>query len=348
MDTVKWPARASDFLAELGRNDIQVWAEGDRLRCNAPAGALTAELRDQLRDRKADLLEFLQTAASAARQQPAVVPLQTRGNRTPAYGIPGHPGDVFAFADLVKHLGNDYPFYGMQPPGLDGKSEPLESVEAIAAYHVDQIQAFQPKGPYIIVGYCGGGAMAYHMTKLLVERGATVSVLAMFGTPYPATLKALPTFLFNVKYWTGRVFLHLREIWKMSSFKERRQYLADRFRARVAQIRKDNEPLPDDPMLKMRAKLSHTTIRAVSRYVPLPGFAGRVCLIVPNKAWLRSGTSPLKWLKAVPDAEVYFGPDSVDGPHMLMDPDAPAFAELFKTHCANELAPHTPVRNSTP
>ena len=34
------------LLAELRSRDIHVWADGDRLRCNAPADVLTPELRD--------------------------------------------------------------------------------------------------------------------------------------------------------------------------------------------------------------------------------------------------------------------------------------------------------------
>jgi len=49
------------FLADLRRRDIRVSADGDRLRCNAPASVVTAELRDQLRRRKSEILEFLGT-----------------------------------------------------------------------------------------------------------------------------------------------------------------------------------------------------------------------------------------------------------------------------------------------
>ncbi|MDY6802245.1 MAG: condensation domain-containing protein [Cyanobacteriota bacterium] len=50
----------SEFLADLQKQDIQVWAQGDRLRCNAPKGSLTSELRQQLADRKSELLAYLQ------------------------------------------------------------------------------------------------------------------------------------------------------------------------------------------------------------------------------------------------------------------------------------------------
>ena len=57
------------LLAELRSRDIRVWADGDRLRCNAPAGVLTPELRDQLRQRKGEILEFLRGPAELSFSQ---------------------------------------------------------------------------------------------------------------------------------------------------------------------------------------------------------------------------------------------------------------------------------------
>ncbi|UCF85220.1 MAG: hypothetical protein JSV50_06185, partial [Desulfobacteraceae bacterium] len=49
----------SEFLSYLSGLDIRLRAEGDRLRCNAPKGALTQEIRDELTERKAEILSFL-------------------------------------------------------------------------------------------------------------------------------------------------------------------------------------------------------------------------------------------------------------------------------------------------
>ena len=85
--------RAPAFLAELRSRDIQVWAEGDRLRCNSPADVLTHGLRDQLQQHKDDILEFLRSAEALARQQRAIVPLQPRGRGTPVFAVAGHNGE---------------------------------------------------------------------------------------------------------------------------------------------------------------------------------------------------------------------------------------------------------------
>ncbi len=40
--------KTMEFLTMLRGRDIQVWADGEDLRCNAPAGTLTPELRAEL------------------------------------------------------------------------------------------------------------------------------------------------------------------------------------------------------------------------------------------------------------------------------------------------------------
>ncbi|MBG1243498.1 non-ribosomal peptide synthetase [Nostoc sp. NZL] len=55
-----------EFLSYLGSLDIKLWADGDRLRCNAPEGTLTLTLRTQIQERKAEILPFLQKAHLAS------------------------------------------------------------------------------------------------------------------------------------------------------------------------------------------------------------------------------------------------------------------------------------------
>jgi amino acid adenylation domain-containing protein len=49
------------FLSELANLDIKLWVEGEaNLRCNAPKGALTPDIRTQLNERKTEIINFLQ------------------------------------------------------------------------------------------------------------------------------------------------------------------------------------------------------------------------------------------------------------------------------------------------
>lgn len=49
-----------EFLSYLRSLDIQVFVDGEKFRCNAPEGTLTAELRAEIQQRKAEIIEFLE------------------------------------------------------------------------------------------------------------------------------------------------------------------------------------------------------------------------------------------------------------------------------------------------
>lgn len=48
-----------EFLSYLRSLDIQVFIEGEKFRCNAPEGVITAELRAEIQQRKTEIVEFL-------------------------------------------------------------------------------------------------------------------------------------------------------------------------------------------------------------------------------------------------------------------------------------------------
>jgi thioesterase domain-containing protein len=325
--------RVPAFLAELRSRDIQVWADGDRLRCNAPADLLTPELRDQLRQRKNEILEFLRSAGSLAQQPRAIVPLQPRGERVPVFAAGGHNGDVFCYRALVKHLGDDQPFYGLQPPGLDGHSEPLARIEDLAAYFAAQIRAFWPLGPCIIAGFCTGGTIAFELARQLLEENMAISMLALFGAPYPTSYRFLPQLRQRIGHQAARVIKYTRAVASVPLGK-RLSYIAEVLR-QLNDRRAAEHHAARDPVQVLRVRVEDITITAARRYSP-GHFAGRVSLFLPSKEWVRSkewvhsGDEPLRWRSVAQSSEEYFGPDGCNGNNMLLEPHAPAFAELFK------------------
>ncbi|MGR9074257.1 MAG: TubC N-terminal docking domain-related protein, partial [Gammaproteobacteria bacterium] len=48
-----------EFMARLGKLDIKLWMEGEKLRCNAPNQVMTPELKTELSARKAEIIDFL-------------------------------------------------------------------------------------------------------------------------------------------------------------------------------------------------------------------------------------------------------------------------------------------------
>lgn len=304
------------LLGKLVSRDVRVSAEGEQLRLSAPPGALTPELREALRARKAEILEFLRKAEALAAVPPAIVPLQPHGARAPVFGVGGHNGDVHAFRDLARRLGEEQPFFGLWPPGLDGRSEPLERIEDLGAYFAAQIRAFRPGAPCIVAGYCGGGAGAYELARQLERSGVEVRLLALFGCPHPTVYRFdLP----RLPYWGRRVAMHSRVLARLPSFEDRRKYLAERIRGRLEQLRHERG---------IKHRYEQVTLAAVKRYTP-GEFSGRLCLFIPNRQWLGAHGAAWRWRSTAPRTELYYGPDSVDPDRMLAEPDAAVFAGLF-------------------
>src|SRR5438477_7216938 len=320
-----------DFLAVLRDRDIQVWTEGDRLRCSAPAGTLTAELRRELGERKNEILKFLRSAQLLTQQQRAIVPLQSRGTRTPVFAVAGHNGDVFCYRALAQQLGDDQPFFGLEPPGLDGRSEPLRRVEDLAAYFAEQMRAFQPHGPYILAGFCAGGTVAFELARQLSRGGASIRCVALFGCPDP-TWYRLPSQLgWRLRQQMTRVAGHARAF-RSLSWRELSSYIAERRRQRRA-LRATADAAALDPVLVRRAAVERATIAAIRRYRPAP-FAGRLSLFLPCPGWLPSAT-PV-WASLAECTDEYVGPTGCDNDTMLRPPFAAHFAALFRRYSAEQ------------
>jgi thioesterase domain-containing protein len=311
------------FLSELRRHDIRVWVEGETLRCNAPAGALTEELREQLRQRKRDIVSFLHMAQASSARSDAIFPLQRNGSRPPVFGVPG-AGDIFCFRPLAQALGADQPFFGLQAPGLDGRGEPLERVEDLAAYFAEQIRAFHPQGPWIIAGKCIGGTVALELARQLAARGGACAFVALFGAAYPTFFRPLSLLRHRIEdrvgLWRRRI-----DILASQSAKERLQYVLWRLRrARQA----------PDPAAALHAKVLAATVRAVRAYEPRP-FPGRVHHYLPCESWARRPhVRAERWRALAGMLETYCGPEGCTEDDMLLEEHAPLFAQHFRLSCA--------------
>lgn len=70
-----------EFLSYLRSLDINVFVEGSRLRCNAPEGIITPELRAEISHKKAKIISFLKAANRNSSFTPApIVPMGRDGN----------------------------------------------------------------------------------------------------------------------------------------------------------------------------------------------------------------------------------------------------------------------------
>jgi thioesterase domain-containing protein len=313
------------FLADLRRLDIAVGADGDRLQCHAPAGVLTGELREQIRGRKREIVEFLRAAEALTQRQKAIVPLQTRGHRDAVFAIGGHNGDVFCYRALAQHLGLEQPFFGLQPPGLEDDSAPLARVEDLAAYFAEQIRAFRPDGRCVVAGYCAGGTIAFELARQLRQKGTVVEDLVLFAGPFPSWYRFVPQLCNTMVSQVARLRKHAARLARS----DRAAYIADAF-SRLKQRRHDDRATAADPLLARRTKVGAVTLEAVRRYKP-QAYDGHLCHILPNRHWQRSYDVLLarQWRSFARDVEEHCGPDDCSGDRILLEPYVRTTAELF-------------------
>ena len=100
-----------------------------------------------------------------------LVPLQKEGDRPPLFCIHGVSGVLHEFGLFSRKIGNNQPVYGIQSSGLDGKEQPLDSVETMASRYIEAIRKIQPRGPYHLLAYCAGAVIAYEMACRLEADG---------------------------------------------------------------------------------------------------------------------------------------------------------------------------------
>lgn len=109
----------------------------------------------------------------------SLIPLQPEGSRPPLFGI-----HWLSYRDLSRHLGPDQPIYGMHLRGTGtGEQVPcVSTVEELASQYLEEILRFQPKGPYLLMGFSFGGIVAYEIAQQLIAQGRQVALLALFDS----------------------------------------------------------------------------------------------------------------------------------------------------------------------
>jgi hypothetical protein len=121
----------------------------------------------------------VQETTGTASIRPPVVAVQPGGSRRPLFYLHIHAeGGAFYCFNLAQVLGSDQPLYVLEP-FRSAELRALSSFEALAEAYVAAMRAIQPEGPYQLVGFCGGGLIAFEMAHQLHALGQQVDLLVM-------------------------------------------------------------------------------------------------------------------------------------------------------------------------
>jgi thioesterase domain-containing protein/acyl carrier protein len=123
-----------------------------------------------------------------------VVPSPSNSSRPPLFVIAGYMDEddtMRILSNLIPHLGPDRPLCGLRPRWLDGHSPQYSSIAEMRDEYLRELRAFQPEGPYYLLGECVGGVVAAELARTLLEQGDEVALLILVDTARPRLLISL-------------------------------------------------------------------------------------------------------------------------------------------------------------
>jgi thioesterase domain-containing protein/acyl carrier protein len=119
----------------------------------------------------------------------SIVRIQPLGDKTPIIAIE----NTMSYYNLARRIGTDRPFLGVQ---LFDPSNPRllthRNMNEVAAAYVRVIRESRPRGPFILIGLCAGGVIAYEAAQQLRQAGESVPLVVMADTWVPGYIKRLP------------------------------------------------------------------------------------------------------------------------------------------------------------
>jgi acyl transferase domain-containing protein/thioesterase domain-containing protein len=194
---------------------------------------------------------------------PLVAICKGTADKRPLFCVHGAGGNVLNFKIISDRLGADQPFYGLQAQGVDGRLQPLATIEAMSAQYVEAIRSVDANGPYRLAGYSGGGLIAFEMAQQLTQAGSEVALLAMIDTLCPTAMRRKISYLRKLwlsRHWSLKYALE----WPM---RRREGRLAQANFAQALGAVAPGEPLPPE---LVDFHLYRNFIAAQERYQPQP------------------------------------------------------------------------------
>lgn len=169
---------ASDGFFDLGGNSLLATMVVTELR----ARGVTIALPWMFDDATPKALAVRADDAEGSSGLQVLLPLRASGPKPAIFGVHPAGGLAWSYGGVVEHLHKDRPIYGLQDPHVVEGEPPADSVDQLAERYVTEIRRAQPSGPYHLLGWSLGGAIAHAMAVRLQREGEQVGMLAMLDS----------------------------------------------------------------------------------------------------------------------------------------------------------------------
>jgi amino acid adenylation domain-containing protein len=264
---------------------------------------------------------LLRHEAAAFRER--VTAFHPEGVRPPLFFVHGDfLGGGFYVRELARELGPEQPLYAVHPHGLDGGPVP-DSIEAMAAAHLEVVRRVRPQGPLVLAGHCNGGLVAFEMAQQLHARGEPTplvilidassrsrgflgAVVDAFGALVGLTPRARGALQVRVRYYRRLTFSR-----RLVQFLRRAGPVVVEVIRLVRTGRDPGELPPEQGPADAERALLEAYGRATASYVRRR-YAGRLVVLAPSER--PDGPGDLGWRRLAADLEVHVVP----GAHLTM------------------------------
>jgi thioesterase domain-containing protein/aryl carrier-like protein len=198
-----------------------------------------------------------------------LVPVRASGTRRPLFCLHEGFGSVLAYERLARFLDPDVPIYSVEAEALHEDPPIYRSVPEMARNYLAQIATVQPVGPYRLMGWSGGGLIAYEIANQLLVRGETVEFLGMIDT-YNLTPEDLRAGLAEAKGFLIRILEYTHP--HLPPVVLRALLALGELEAMVAECHRHGWLKPDVTAHAMRlwCQVANDIARACAQYVAAP------------------------------------------------------------------------------
>ncbi|TLU70847.1 non-ribosomal peptide synthetase [Lichenicoccus roseus] len=127
-----------------------------------------------------------------------IVAVHPAGTLPPVFAI----DHTWIYDNLARQLGPDRPFFAL--PAKLGREGDTLTLQQMAADQIRIIRRQQPDGPYVLLGLCTAGVLAFEIAQQLQDQGEQVPLLVMIDTWSPGYLRRQPPAQARLADWSYR------------------------------------------------------------------------------------------------------------------------------------------------
>jgi thioesterase domain-containing protein len=212
----------------------------------------------------------------------------------------------------------------------------MESIEDRAKFFINEMRALQPQGPYHLIGFCGGGYIAYEMAQRLSAEGHQIGFLGIVDCVdphYPHNWEQKLRFNAERAVWRVRRFLERSPMGIARWFIDRSKSVGREFGSGSLRFRDRILGRTRSLALNAPKDLMAKAWRNAKRYYPTT-YGGGCTVFIGKDSYEYAGLSPstdprLVWCRlSMGGSEVR----AIPGDHlkMLEAPNMYEFAEQLK------------------